>query len=198
MPKAIKAPEETNHEKSDHPTDREDCDHPACPSVALTSDDVRNGGDASDDEYSSDEDDDEYSSDEDDVEGDLDEPATLPGAMAVRHGGRPRLLPIALLGLLGLCVPPAAPSAQGYAMDMHIMPIMTEHADISTGNRRRLWPGAPIHLTYSASQSRMEAPHAAAASYVNECVLELLEFKCLDEPTTTSSPLIYNVREYSV
>ena len=44
-----KAPED---EKSDHPTDREDCDHSACLSVALTSDDVRNGGDASDDEYS--------------------------------------------------------------------------------------------------------------------------------------------------
>ena len=43
----------------------------------------------------------------------------------------------------------------------------------------------------------MEAPHAAAASYVNENVFELSEFtKYLDEPTTTSSPLIYNVREY--
>ena len=83
-------------------------------------------------------------------------------------------------------------------MDIHIMPMMTEHADISTGNRRRLWPAAPIDLTNSASQFPMEAPHAAAASYVNEYVFELSEFKCLDEPTTTSSPLIYNVREYSV
>ena len=96
-------------------------------------------------------DDDEYSSDEDDVEGDLDEPATLPGAMAVRHGGRPRLLPIALLGLFwasayrpprscrralrpGLC--------HGHAYHAH------DHADISTGNRRRLWPSAPIHHPY--------------------------------------------------
>ena len=79
-------------------------------------------------------------------------------------------------------------------MDIHIMPMMTEHANISTGNRRRFWPGAPIDLTDSASQSPMEVPHAAAASYVNKYVFELSEFKYLDEPTTTSSPLVYNVR----
>ena len=177
-----KTPEETNHETCDRPA----ICHPSGLSVALTSDEVRNGGDASGDEYSSDEDDDECSSDEADLKGDLDETATLPGVMAVRHGGRPRLLPIALLGLLGLCVPPAAPSAQ---------PMITEHADITTGNRRRLWPGAPIVLTNSASQYQMEAPHAHAASHVNEYVFELSELKYLDEPTTTSSPLIYNVRE---
>ena len=132
------------------------------------------------------------------MEGDLDEPATLHGAMAVRHGGRPRLLPFAMLGLLGLCVPPAAPSAQGYAMDMHIMPMMTEHADISTGNRQRLWPNRPhppYRLCLAVPDGSTSCRRPAAARYVNECVLELSEFKCLDEPTTTSSPLIYNVRE---
>ena len=37
----------------------------------------------------------------------------------------------------------------------------------------------------------MQAPHAAAASCVNEYVFVLSKFKYLDEPTTTSSPLIY-------
>ena len=74
------------------------------------------------------------------------------------------------------CLPGVQAAAQGYAMGMHSMPMMTEHADISTGNRRRRWPGAPNHLTNSASQSQMEAPLAAAASYVNEYyVFELSE-----------------------